>query len=90
MVDVFRVELISSAQPLYRGEVVEVEVPDTQGYRTFLAHHAPLVTLLQEGRVRIVDGDNSTHLFDVSDGFATLDNDKLIVAVTNGTPVEST
>ena len=89
MADDFEVTLTCAERPLYRGKALQVEVPEIEGYRTFLPHHSPLITLLQEGKVRIVDTDEKTYTFKVSDGVASCSPHNLIVAVTTGEPIEN-
>lgn len=46
-------EIVSPEATLFSGEVSSVTVPGVSGEFQMLEHHAPIVSLLQEGRVRI-------------------------------------
>ncbi|MEO0526810.1 MAG: F0F1 ATP synthase subunit epsilon [Bacteroidota bacterium] len=51
-------EIVSPEATLFAGEVVSVTVPGINGEFQMLSNHAPIVSLLQEGDVKI-DGDIS-------------------------------
>ena len=46
-------EIVSPEATLFAGEVVSVTVPGVNGEFQMLANHAPVVSLLQEGEVKI-------------------------------------
>lgn len=46
---------------LYRGAVFSVNVPGAAGEVTILAHHAPLITPLKAGEIRIHEGKDGAH-----------------------------
>lgn len=46
-------EIVSPEATLYSGEVSSVTVPGADGEFQMLENHAPIVSLLQEGTVRI-------------------------------------
>ena len=49
-------EIVSPEATLFAGDVVSVTVPGVNGEFQMLANHAPVVSLLQEGEVKI-EGD---------------------------------
>ncbi len=49
-------EIVSPEATLFAGEVVSVTVPGINGEFQMLADHAPIVSLLQQGHVK-VDGN---------------------------------
>ncbi|AIY12362.1 MULTISPECIES: F0F1 ATP synthase subunit epsilon [Cellulophaga] len=50
-------EIVSPEATLFSGEVISVTVPGINGEFQMLANHAPIVSLLQEGVVKI-QGNN--------------------------------
>lgn len=46
-------EIVSPEATLFAGEVTSVTVPGINGEFQMLANHAPIVSLLQEGEVKI-------------------------------------
>ncbi len=49
-------EIVSPEATLFAGEVISVTVPGLNGEFQMLSNHAPIVSLLQEGEVKI-EGD---------------------------------
>ena len=61
--------LVSPERELFSGEVDQVDAPGTEGDFGVLAGHAPFMTTLKEGRVKVYVG-GSTLVYDVHGGFA--------------------
>ena len=69
MAEKLRFSLVSPERELFSGEVDQVDAPGTEGDFGVLAGHAPFMTTLKEGRVKVHD-DGSLRAFDVRGGFA--------------------
>jgi F-type H+-transporting ATPase subunit epsilon len=50
-------EIVSPEAKLFSGEVTSVAVPGVNGEFQMLNNHAPIVSLLKEGNVKIVSSD---------------------------------
>jgi F-type H+-transporting ATPase subunit epsilon len=72
-------EIISPDQNLYSGEVDLVQVPGSKGSFEILRNHAPLISTLEEGRIKIVDVKGGTTFFEVNGGVIEVKNNKIIV-----------
>jgi F-type H+-transporting ATPase subunit epsilon len=86
-------EIVSPEATLFAGEVTAVTVPGIDGEFQMLNNHAPIVSLLQEGKVRIkgnivldeVHGDkfskapNGDTVLEISSGTVEMKNNKVIV-----------
>lgn len=86
-------EIVSPEAILFKGEVDSVAVPGVNGEFQMLNNHAPIVSLLQEGTVKIqgeiqVDekhqhkftkGDKGTVLLPISSGTIELKDNKIIL-----------
>ena len=75
-------EIVSPEATLFAGEVTSVTVPGINGEFQMLKDHAPVVSLLQEGKVKI-DGDVSIDE-DYESRFSKEDG-KTILAISSGT-----
>ena len=64
-----RFSLVSPERELYAGDVDQVDAPGSEGDFGVLAGHAPFMTTLKEGRVKVYEED-STRVFEVRGGFA--------------------
>ncbi len=76
-------EIVTPEASIFRGEVESVTVPGVDGQFQMLNNHAPIVSLLQEGNVKI-QGDLS---FDEAyqDRFKSVDKTTSILPIQSGT-----
>ena len=72
-------EIIAPDKELYSGEVDLVQVPGSKGSFEILKNHAPIISTLEEGQIKIVDLKGSTSFFDVNGGVIEVKNNKIIV-----------
>lgn len=72
-------EIIAPDKELYTGEVDLVQVPGSKGSFEILRNHAPIISTLDEGRIKIVDQKGKTTFFDVGGGVIEAKNNKIIV-----------
>jgi F-type H+-transporting ATPase subunit epsilon len=70
MADKLHFSLVSPARELFSGEVDHVIAPGTEGEFGVLANHAPFMTTLKNGVVRVLEGDTVTMRIFVRGGFA--------------------
>ena len=64
-----KVEIISPSDTLYNGEATSVTVPSKMGPFTLLEHHAPIVAILEAGKVSLTDANGGQKEFDIKGGF---------------------
>lgn len=73
-----RCEIVSQDRTVYRGEADMVVLPGTDGEMGILPHHAPLLTTLKYGIIKVrLQGQES--VFTVAGGFAEIQPDQVIV-----------
>jgi len=65
-------EIITPEVTLFEGEVSSVTFPGQGGSFQVLKNHAPIISLLQEGQIKMRLADNSRHL-DPASGRVVLD-----------------
>ena len=75
-------EIVSPEATLFTGEVTSVTVPGVNGEFQMLNNHAPIVSLLQAGDVRI-EGDVQIEKA-YADKFSTAEG-KTVLSITSGT-----
>ena len=61
--------LVSPERELFSGEVDQVDAPGAEGDFGVLAGHAPFMTTLKEGRVKVHIG-SEVQVYEVQGGFA--------------------
>lgn len=87
MTDKLKFSLVSPARELFSGEVDHVIAPGSEGEFGVLPNHAPFMSTLRSGRLRIVDGD-VVHRYFVHGGFADVTPEGLTVLAEEAIPME--
>ena len=86
-------EIVSPEATLFSGEVTSVNVPGVNGGFEMLNNHAPIVSLLKEGYIKIsgnielndevkdkfTKGDKNTTLLKINSGTLEMKDNKIIV-----------
>jgi len=72
-------EIIAPDKTLYTGEVDLVQVPGSKGSFEILKNHAPIISTLDEGKIKIIDQKGGTTFFEVDGGVIEAKNNKIIV-----------
>ena len=82
-------EILTPEKKLFSGEVYGVQLPGITGLFEVLDKHAPLVSALKAGRVKVLK-DKSNHLafYDIQSGFVEVLNNKTTVLVEGATAVQ--
>ena len=78
MAEKLQFSLVSPERQLFSGLVDQVDAEGTEGGFGVLAGHAPFMTALKEGQVR-VHNDGVVTVFDVRGGFADVTPDGFTV-----------
>lgn len=75
-------EILTPERKLFSGEVYGVQMPGISGSFEVLDKHAPLVSALKAGRVKILR-DKQAHVahYDIKGGFVEVLNNKVTVLV---------
>lgn len=82
-------EILTPERKLFSDDVYGVQLPGITGLFEVLEKHAPLVSALKAGRVKVLK-DTTNHLayFDIQSGFVEVLNNKVIVLVEGATAIE--
>lgn len=68
----------------YQGEAASLNCKTASGEITVLDHHLPLVTMLEEGVIKIVDRSAKEHYLPVRSGFLETDGARTSVIIDEG------
>jgi len=79
MAATFTLAILTPDRTVFEGLVEYVEVPGGEGYMGVLANHAPLVTTLAEGTLKLRKPDGVEESIGVSGGFFEVSNNKATV-----------
>ncbi len=80
-------EIISPSKTVFQGQVTSVNVPGTSGSFQILKNHAPLVSTLEIGELRISIEDQKRY-FAISGGTIEVLNNKVLVLADSVEDVE--
>jgi len=82
-------EILTPEKKLFSGEVYGVQMPGISGSFEVLEKHAPLVSALRAGRIKVLkDKQNHFSFFEIQGGFVEVLNNKVTVRVEGATTVE--
>jgi F-type H+-transporting ATPase subunit epsilon len=74
-----KVEIITPEQTLFEGEGSFVFLPGSDGSLGVLNNHAPLISSLKKGVVRVKDNGGKEHRFEVKGGTVEVFNNKVTI-----------
>ncbi len=72
-------EIITPGKKLYQDEVKRVRLPGSNGLFEILNNHAPIISTLEKGTIRIIDMNNREITFDVTGGIVENKENNIIV-----------
>ncbi|HRP33549.1 MAG TPA: ATP synthase F1 subunit epsilon [Agriterribacter sp.] len=75
-------EILTPERKLFSGEVYGVQLPGITGSFEVLGKHAPLVSALGSGKIKVLKDKTGTAVFyNINGGFAEVLNNKVAVLV---------
>ncbi|MEJ7912280.1 MAG: ATP synthase F1 subunit epsilon [Chitinophagaceae bacterium] len=82
-------EILTPEKKLFSGDVYGVQMPGISGSFEVLERHAPLVSALKAGRIKVLrDKQNHAAFYDIQSGFVEVLNNKVTVLVEGATVVD--
>ena len=87
MAETVQFDLVSPERLLTKA-VDEVQIPGADGDMTVMAHHAPLITTLRPGLVRVTSREGETE-YVVTGGFAEIDGESISVLAERPSPART-
>jgi F-type H+-transporting ATPase subunit epsilon len=74
-----QLEIISPAKTIYSGKVKLVKLPGSKGSFEILANHAPVISILEKGEIKVLEDTGQELFFEVNGGVVENNNNKIIV-----------
>jgi len=74
-------EVITPDEKIFEGEIKSVKIPGTKGSFEILKNHAPIISTLGEGTIRIIDKNNKEHRFQTGGGVLENRENKIIILI---------
>ena len=74
-------EILTPEKKIFSGEVFGVQLPGITGLFEVLDKHAPLVSALKNGKLKILKDKSTTNSYTIQSGFVEVINNKTTVLV---------
>ena len=74
-----KLEILTPEKKIFSGEVVSVQVPGSSGKFQMLNTHAPIVSSLEKGEIKITDLEKKELVFDIKSGVVEMKNNTIII-----------
>lgn len=74
-----KLEIITPEKKLFEGEVSSLTVPGEKGSFTVLHNHAPIISTLERGRIKIVSDFSAEKDIEIEGGLIEVKRNKIIV-----------
>jgi F-type H+-transporting ATPase subunit epsilon len=76
-----KLEILTPEQKIFSGDVYGVQLPGINGLFEVLDKHAPLVSALKSGTLKILKDKNASSLYTIQSGFVEVLNNQATVLV---------
>lgn len=74
-------EIITPDKKVFEGEVKLIQLPGSKGGFEILNNHAPIISILEKGTIKIQDKNDKEQFFEVDGGVIENKSNKIIVLV---------
>jgi len=74
-----KLEIITPEQTLFTGEATLVQMPGIDGSFEILSNHAPMISVLSAGRIKIQDAQKQLQYFEIKGGVVEVLRNKVLV-----------
>lgn len=82
-------EILTPQKKVFNGEIKLLKVPGSQGSFEILMNHAPIISTLEKGEVRIVTKTGNVLLYTVDSGVVQAVDNKITVLAESLVPINS-
>ena len=72
-------EIITPEKKMFTGEVKLIQVPGTKGSFEILKNHAPIISTLEKGSIKVIDMKDEEDFFDISGGVIEVNKNNVII-----------
>jgi len=73
------IEIITPDKKIFSGEVSLAQFPGTDGLFEILNNHAPIVSTLTKGKIKVIDAEKQTRYFEIKSGVIEMQKNNIIV-----------
>jgi F-type H+-transporting ATPase subunit epsilon len=73
------VEIIDPDKTIYKGEADLIQLPGKDGSFEVLRNHAPLIAILKQGKIKLIDKSENTEFFEIKGGVIEVLRNKVLI-----------
>lgn len=81
LLTIMTLEILTPEGKVFSGEVTGVQLPGIDGVFEVLDKHAPLVSALKSGKLKVLKDKNATSIYNIQSGFVEVLHNKTMVLV---------
>jgi F-type H+-transporting ATPase subunit epsilon len=74
-------EVLTPGKMVFSGEINLIKVPGSNGSFEVMNNHAPIISTLQEGDIKIITDDNQSQIIGIKGGVIQVLKNQIIVLV---------
>jgi F-type H+-transporting ATPase subunit epsilon len=74
-----KIEILTPDSKVYEGEIESIRVPGQKGSFQVLKDHAPIISTLDKGMVRIIDEAGKELIYEIDGGVIEVKANKIIL-----------
>ncbi len=74
-------EVLTPGKMVFSGEINLIKVPGSNGSFEVMNNHAPIISTLQEGDIKIITDDNQSQIISIKGGVIQVLKNQIIVLV---------
>lgn len=83
-----KLEILTPEKELFNGAIFGVQLPGISGLFEVLDHHAPIVSALGHGVMKILETKDASHSYKIEGGFVEVKDNKATVLLEAATPID--
>ncbi len=72
-------EIVTPDKKIYAGKIKLIQVPGTKGSFEVLNNHAPIISTLEQGRIKVIEDNNKKIFFEIEGGVIEVSKNNVIV-----------
>lgn len=74
-------EIITPEKKLFSGDTEIVKLPGASGYFEIMLNHAPVISTLIEGKIKVKESNGTITYFEIKGGIVEVLNNNIIVLI---------
>ncbi len=72
-------EIVTPDKKIFSGDIKLIQIPGSKGQFEVLRNHAPIISTLSEGQIKIISPEGEKTFFDIMGGVIEVKNNEIIV-----------